>query len=164
MLDLLVEAERRLPELLRSMDGWLSRDVTYEAPRVERLFRQDGPNRIYLHRIHRTATAPFYHRHPWPSAMRVYDGWYEMIVGTDHGEAPACATLVLPPGAAYEMTDPLAKHAVNPLTPVTHSLMVTGPPWPGAAGTMVVANPPLAADAAEALLAHFRYLVTGSSV
>lgn len=134
--------------LLKSLDGWNSLEVTYEQPRVERLWRQDGDYRIYLHRIHpciveqpneedreqlltiQDDSQAFWHAHPWPSAMVVVSGSYKMLVGTKNH---VCATLTLPRGTCYEMTDPKAYHKVCPQREPSLSIMVTGPlyqkPW-----------------------------------
>lgn len=132
MLARLAEAERVLPELLRDEAGWTGLFVDYERPFVERLWRPWGEFRLNLHRIHPCeAGAALWHPHPWPSAMRIYDHPYEMLVGYGSGEAiPATAVrLVLAPGSTYEMVEPDGWHAVRPLKAPVHTLMVTGKPW-----------------------------------
>jgi hypothetical protein len=170
MLEYLLDVERRLPQLLKSMDGWLPRFVTYEKPHVERLYREDGPNRIYLHRIHKCEEAEaFLHIHPWPSAMRVVSGHYAMRVGVDvaqdrlyNKDRPSwaqfyehAAKLIIGPGTAYEMTNIDAMHSVQPLTDTTLSLMVTGPVWSKSTAKQKQ-NPDLPQEAAQRLLQDFR--------
>jgi len=72
-----------------------------------------------------------FHPHPWPSAMRVLDGEYEMAIGYGTGATPPPVACLLIAGNnfRYEMTDPHAWHYVRPLGAPTLSLMVTGAPW-----------------------------------
>ena len=138
MLEGLHQVEAVLPELLanQQLDSWESLDIDYEPPRVERLWRQHGDFRIYLHRIHPCAQA-LYHPHPWPSAIRILSGEYEMGLGFSEELLPqnlmaadrevARATLVA--GASYEMVHPFGWHAVKPLKRPSLSLMVTAKPW-----------------------------------
>ncbi len=174
MIDYLLDVERRLPMLLQSMDGWSTRFVTYEKPHVERLFRDDGPNRIYLHRIHKcTEAEAFLHVHPWPSAIRVLSGSYEMRLGLDvnlyedslsglhddyRGQSYLqAARLVLGKDSLYEMDNQDAMHSVRPLTDETLSLMVTGPIWFKSTPDQKQ-NADLSKEQAEALLNDFRIL------
>lgn len=137
MLETLRQIEEQLPKLIENRAAWKSLDVDYEPPRVERVWREvelDGtPYRVCLHRIHPCERA-LMHPHPWPSAMRVVDGSYEMIVG--HGGVDGMsgtqgyhktATLILTKGAAYEMVDMDGWHNVRPVGNVAYSLMVMGP-------------------------------------
>jgi len=132
MLETLAIVEKNLPALLYSLEGWTSLDVDYEPPRVERLWMQIDTIRIYLHRIHPCETALF-HPHPWPSAVRVLSGRYEMAMGhrSDGMNMPPCVTsrLILTAGAAYEMTDEDSWHSVRPLDGPSLSVMVTGIPY-----------------------------------
>lgn len=122
-----------LPELLDEHSSvWRTLDVDYEPPRVERLWRQLGPYRLMLHRIHPCEKALF-HPHPWPSAVRVVSGRYEMGVSQGHvllnEHQPEVARLILTAGSQYEMVHPLAWHYVRPLDEPSLSVMVTGKPW-----------------------------------
>ena len=147
MLAKLHEAEDALPDLLREgVDAWRSLDIDYEPPRVERLWRPWGEFRISLHRIHPCETA-LMHPHPWPSAVRVITGRYEMGIGFSEAdwhkagrnfegfgyEGPRgpleVARVVLGPGAQYEMTNHWGFHYVKPLEESSLSLMVTARPW-----------------------------------
>ncbi len=117
--------------MLRESDHlWESLDVNYEPPRVERLWRKFGDFRIYLHRIHPCEKALF-HPHPWPSAVEVLSGAYEMGIGYGAGpEAPpTAATAILRKGSSYEMIDPNGWHYVRPFGDPSLSIMVTGKPW-----------------------------------
>lgn len=132
MLDTLHHIEGLLPDLLRSADGWRSLDVDYHPPRVERVYRDLDGVRVYLHVIHPCERSEaLFHPHPWPSAMRVLAGRYEMGVGTGSGEmAPrAAATIVAEGPFEYEMVDPDGWHWVRPVGGPSLSVMVTGAPW-----------------------------------
>lgn len=141
-LDILRHADVLWPLLIEDAPAcWQTLDIDYDAPRVERLWRTveyqegalTGPThyRLYLHRIHPCASA-LWHPHPWPSAIKVLSGRYEMGIGYGVGRAdpPAAATVVLTAGSEYEMVDPNGWHYVRPLGPEPSlSLMVSGAPW-----------------------------------
>jgi hypothetical protein len=132
MLDLLHEAEKELPQLLASPDGWKSLLVDYHPPHVERVYREWRGMRLCLHWIHPCERGEaLFHPHPWPSAMRVLSGTYEMGVGYGEGDhAPPVAALIVASGPMeYEMTDRDAWHYVRPLGGVAMTLMVSGAPW-----------------------------------
>lgn len=132
MLDVLHRVESQLPQMLDDRSGWNSLFVDYHPPAVERLWRQWLDFRIYLHRIHPCNPGEaLFHPHPWPSAMRVLNGTYEMAVGWGKGkkEPLIAARMILVPGCEYEMTDPDGWHSVRPLKEPSFSLMVTGHPW-----------------------------------
>jgi len=127
--------------LLDDPDGWNSLDVDYEPPRVERLWRPfQGDYRLYLHRIYPCEKALF-HPHPWPSAVKIMTGSYEMgvgyrepnklLVGEDDGSEPppVATTIILTKGSTYEMINPHGWHWVRPLGGTSYSIMVTGRPW-----------------------------------
>jgi len=134
--------ELDLPRLLERRDEWQSVHVTYHPPRVERLWIQHGSFRVFLHRIHpcRESDALF-HPHPWPSAVRVVSGRYEMgVAGTAFDpdtdamtDPPAwdtqSAKIILVPGSEYEMTERQGWHYVRPIDGPSDSVMVTGPPY-----------------------------------
>jgi hypothetical protein len=132
MLDILYAVEKELPGLLQDERGWNSLYVDYHPPIVERLWRGWHEYRINLHRMHPCEPGEaLFHPHPWPSAMRVLAGEYEMAVGYGAGEAapPFAALLIASGDFRYEMTDPDAWHYVRPIGAPTMSLMVTGKPW-----------------------------------
>ena len=71
-----------LMDLLKNPSIWNTLDVNYHHPRVERLWTQVGTSRLMLHVIHTCETdEALYHPHPWPSAMHVLSGSYEMGLG-----------------------------------------------------------------------------------
>ena len=132
MLDVLFQVEQALPQLLYDESAWQSLLVDYHPPTVERLWTSWQGYRVYLHRIHPCEREQaLFHPHPWPSAMRVLDGEYEMAVGFGAGsKTPPVAALMIARGDfRYEMTHPDSWHYVRPLERPTLSLMVTGKPW-----------------------------------
>lgn len=138
MLDVLQRAEAALPLLIpqlleKDYGGWHSLAVRYHKPYVDRLWRPfENRYRIYLHRIEDCEKEEaLFHPHPWPSAMRVVLGSYTMAIGYGKGDTPPpiASTLILPEGAAYEMTDPDSWHYVVPRFGPSYSVMVTGEPW-----------------------------------
>lgn len=142
MLHVLAQAERFLPGYLRE-GSWHSLNIDYHPPFVERLWtpiQVDGSEyRLYLHKIHPCGPhEALFHPHPWPSAMRVLSGDYEMAVGYGKGSEPppiAARMVFRLSGLArdqsfrYEMTDPDAWHSVRPIGMPAYSVMVTGAPW-----------------------------------
>jgi len=160
MLDVLRRLERELPALLADGDAWAGLFIDYHPPTVERLWRRWGEHRISLHRIHPCAEGEaLFHPHPWPSAMRVLEGEYEMAVGYGEGEEapPVAAKMILSGGELrYEMTDPDAWHYVRPIGGVSWSVMVTGKPWTRPAPRASKALVELTARQREELLAYFR--------
>jgi hypothetical protein len=164
-LTILQEAKARLPELLRDSDGWHSLDVDYEPPRVQRLWRpidETHPgHRLYLHWIAPCEKA-LYHPHPWPSAIEIVFGTYEMGVGygTSAEDPQEAATVILAAGSSYEMVEPNGWHYVRPLRVPSLSLMVTGPPWanrhPGLKSPQGKQLQPLSEEAKRNLLGMFK--------
>ncbi|OGQ23228.1 MAG: hypothetical protein A3I05_04120 [Deltaproteobacteria bacterium RIFCSPLOWO2_02_FULL_44_10] len=131
MLNILHEVERLLPKLLEDSSSWNTLFIDYHPPIVERVWRQWNEYRICLHRIYSCEkNEALFHQHPWPSAMKVLEGVYEMNVGYGKSAAPppVAATILLPAGSEYEMIHPQGWHSVRPLEKVTMSLMVTGKP------------------------------------
>lgn len=131
MLNVLRRVEIDILGLLKSEEGWNSKYIDYEPPTVERLWRDVGGGyRLFLHRIY-PCEEPYFHPHPWPSAIRILSGQYEMGVGFGSGVvSPRCAArMILSTGDSYEMIDPDGWHWVRPLERPTLSLMVTGKPW-----------------------------------
>lgn len=141
MLDALARVEADLGFLIRGPEEqakWQSLDIDYHAPRVERLWRDWEGFRVYLHWIHPCEPGEaLLHPHPWPSAMKVLGGRYEMGVGYGPGETepPLAALLELAEGSTYQMIDPDQWHYVRPLDGPALSLMVTGKPWNRPFGT-----------------------------
>ena len=114
MINKLNELEQSLPDLLENETDWQSLFIDYETPHVHRLWRQiDDEHRLLLHRIE-PCNRPYMHKHPWPSAVHVLEGLYEMEVGVEESDqviSPrnlVASKIVLAPGNGYEMTNPLA--------------------------------------------------------
>jgi hypothetical protein len=159
MLDALAYVEHFLPELLQDETSWRSLYVDYHPPIVERLWTCWKGYRIYLHRIHPCERAEaLFHPHPWPSAMRVLEGKYEMAVGFGSGmETPPVAALMIARGDfQYEMVHPDSWHYVRPLGEPTFSVMVTGQPWARESHRSTKPLHPLPPDQSAALLQWFR--------
>ena len=159
MLEVLEQVERELPSLLETPSGWSSLHINYHPPFVERLFRSWGEYRIYLHRIQPCESAEaLFHPHPWPSAMHILSGVYEMAIGYGEGDQPPpyAAKLVASGDLKYEMTERDAWHYVRPIGQAAMTLMITGKPWerwsPGRAEKL----PPLSEQAVDEMLAFFR--------
>ena len=126
----LKEVKKDLPLLLTL--PWNSLFVDYHHPYVERLWRQWGSYRIYLHRI--LPCEPdqaLFHPHAAPSIMEIYEGTYAMDIGAGAGDdpPPVVSTLILPPGTIYSMPHPDGWHSVRPTHATTMSLMLSGTPW-----------------------------------
>jgi hypothetical protein len=145
MIEKLWEAERQMVELIEEDEAWRTLDVTYHPPHVERVWRQWGDYRISLHRIYPCSREEaLFHRHPWPSALYIADGAYEMAVGESFHlrlkpemrlklyeptiENPS-VRLILPAGSYYEMLNPDGYHYVRPLERPVMSVMLNGKPW-----------------------------------
>lgn len=116
--------------------AWKSLDINYHPPRVERLWTQIDTMRLMVHRIHPTVGTPsdeesLFHPHPWPSAVYIVTGQYEMEVG--YGETaqppPVAAKVAMVAGACYEMTDKNGWHSVSPRGFPSISIMLTDTPW-----------------------------------
>ncbi len=158
LLSVLHRAEDALPNLLETAK-WRSIDIDYEFPRVERLWIPfEEQFRLYLHRIHPCIQALF-HPHPWPSAVRIVDGRYEMGLGYGKEAPPEAARLILSSGSEYEMIDPDCWHSVRPLQCSTISFMVSGLPWSRPSPGRHRSTKPLSNSGVDELLATFsRYL------
>src|SRR5512135_336441 len=132
MLDVLARLEAELPALLLDDDRWQSLDINYHPPFVERLWTSWNDYRVSLHRIYPCTEADaLFHPHPWPSAMRILDGRYEMAIGYGSGSTPPpiAARFIASADVRYEMTDPDAWHYVRPIDWPAMTIMVTGKPW-----------------------------------
>jgi hypothetical protein len=125
--------------LLKAMVGlpqetWNRLFIDHEEPVVERLWAEASSDyRVYLHRIH-PCERPLYHPHPWPSAIHVLSGRYEMQLGAGlvtpaPDEPDVVCTLELGPDSYYEMAHPNGWHSVRPLDGPVLSIMVTSKPW-----------------------------------
>lgn len=131
MLEILAEVEHCLGRLLVE-HHWKDVRINYHPPFVDRLWTGYKEYRVFLHCVHPcNIDEALFHPHPWPSAMRIVKGTYEMIVGFGEGESqpPVASRLVLPTGSLYEMTEKNSWHAVAPLGEPAWSIMVTGWSW-----------------------------------
>ncbi len=132
MLAVLQRAEAALPRLLQNESLWQSLYIDYHPPTVERLWCPWEEYRLSLHRIHPCGPdEALFHTHPWPSAMRILSGEYEMAVGYGKGNdpPPVASRIICGGDVRYEMIDPDSWHYVRPLGGVAMTLMVTGKPW-----------------------------------
>lgn len=132
MLDILSRAESFLAQYFKDRDFSKLKDlyVDYHHPMVERLWMDWEGYRIYLHCIHPCEPGEaLYHPHPWPSAIHILDGKYEMGLGYGKENPPIAATIVADSGTQYEMLDPDGWHYVRPILEPSYSIMVTGKPW-----------------------------------
>ena len=131
MIKVLDEMLGRLATLIEE-PGWKTLLIDYETPHVERLWKMIDGYRLCLHRIHPCEKA-LYHPHPWPSAVKLLSGDYEMGVGhAQPGETSPTeiAKVIFRRGSSYEMIDPRGWHYVKPLQWQSYSVMVMGPLYP----------------------------------
>ena len=159
MLHMLARLEQSLPVMLQDGSIWESLYVDYHPPTVERLWTSWGEYRVFLHRIHPCAREQaLFHPHPWPSAMRVLEGEYEMAVGFGPGmeEPPVAALMVSRGDFRYEMTHPDSWHYVRPLGGPTLSVMVTGRRWNRESHKSTKPLRPLGVEQVAELLQLFR--------
>lgn len=133
MLEILYEAEHKLPFIFtRDYWTWHSLLIDYQLPVVRRVWSDFCGHRLYLHEIEPCAVEDaLMHPHPWPSAIKVLEGSYEMGVGYGKGQEvpPVAARMRLAPGSEYEMIEPDGWHYVRPIVTTSLSIMVTGEPW-----------------------------------
>ena len=130
MLEILYEAERLLPKLLETEDGWTGLFADTEKPALTRVWRQWGERRINLHSFGPCSHGQvFAHPHPWQSAVRTW-GDYEMGIGqSDDPAGPLFfERMVLKPGSVYAITNAKSWHWVRPAGAGSDSVMVSGPP------------------------------------
>jgi len=147
-----------LADLLKNPSIWNTLDVNYHKPRVERLWTQVGESRLMLHVIHPCAPGEsLYHPHPWPSAMHVLKGRYEMGLGIRHtpgikeiqemmgGRSPLIdcgkdehdikvfikqiCKIEMNGDNHYEMLENKGWHFVRPVDEICYSLMLIGKPF-----------------------------------
>ena len=130
---------RRLRKVLRCLDvefkniAWNSLNIDYHPPKVERLWSQFGSMRLMIHRIHPTKepVEALFHPHPWPSAVHILSGHYEMGIGYGLGPEPppVAAKTLLTTGSSYEMTEKNGWHYVAPIVKPSISVMLIDSPW-----------------------------------
>lgn len=131
-IEKLQQIERvKIYDLLCDASLWKSVNINYHPPHVERLWCQLGAYRLYLHFIHPCdREQALFHPHPWPSAIHVIEGQYEMGMGFGEGiEEPEVFSTILSQGNMYyEMPHKDGWHYVRPLS-VCSSIMLAGEPW-----------------------------------
>ena len=132
-IEKLKQIERvKLYDLLCDPSIWKSVDVNYHPPHVERLWCQLGKHRLFLHFSHTCKPEePLFHHHPWPSAIHVIDGEYEMGMGFGKGiEEPEIFSTIISKGSLYyDMPHRDGWHYIRPIDAVCASVMLTGEPW-----------------------------------
>ena len=154
MLEQLERVLPSLPDLLADADGWSSLDVDYHPPRVERLVRAHGSARLCVHRIHPCPPdTALFHPHPWPCAIALLAGRYELGVGYGAGDQapPLASRLIAHAPMRYEMLEPDAWHYVRALDAPVLSVMLSGAPWPRSAPRPAQRLEPLPPRAVESL-------------
>lgn len=134
MIDKLKQIEDKvILDLLQKPDEWKTLMIDYHPPIVERCWAQVGNYRILLHFIHKCEVKDaLFHPHPWPSAMHVISGKYEMGLGFGPGLAEPekmCTLLLENGGAYYDMTHIDGWHYVRPVEGVCATVMLIGKPW-----------------------------------
>jgi len=125
--------DKIIPGLLQDPNNWKSLMIDYHPPIVERLWAQVGNYRVLLHWIHKCeAKDALFHPHPWPSAMHVISGKYEMGLGYGSGleEPPKMCTILMENGGSYyDMTHVDGWHYVRPVDGICVTTMLIGPKW-----------------------------------
>lgn len=133
LIEKLQQIERtRLYDLLCDASIWKSLNIDYHPPHVERIWCQVGNYRLYLHFIQACNKGEaLFHPHPWPSAIHVISGEYEMGMGFGAGvEPPEVFATILSQGSMYyEMPHIDGWHYVRPTTGPCASVMLVGEPW-----------------------------------
>jgi len=162
MFPVLDQAELELPSLIMVAEDWQSLLVDDERPNVERLWMPYGEGRLMLHVIHPCSPGEsLYHPHPWASAMRIHEGWYETAHGhgpPDGPPPPMGEKKAYGPGHRYEMVNPEAWHFVRPLGDAAITVMVTGKPWRMPGNRKGRSLGPLSDERVQEMLALFRGL------
>lgn len=133
MLEKLHDTLKILPLWLNNTAGWNSLYIDYEKPYVERLWRQWGKIRVYLHIIHPCmANEVFFHNHAAKSAMKIVKGKYLMESGyiDDKKIKRVITTSLYTTGSEYEMTLRSAMHSVQPIGGTAMTIMISAPKWP----------------------------------
>jgi hypothetical protein len=137
MIDELKRVEKdELLDLLINPSAWKSLNINYHPPHAERVWAElKNGNRIYLHFIHHCEKGEaLNHPHPWPSAMHVLNGRYEMGVGYGEGNENPEMVMNLETergGLYYDMTHRDGWHYVRPMEPgnPVATVMLAGKPW-----------------------------------
>lgn len=143
-----IEKERIVAILSEPIENFKTLYIDYEKPYVSRLQYDLGDgNKLSFHKIESCDTnEALYHPHPWPSAIHVIRGSYEMGISysehdyhykpdnadnryqRDIQENEVCR-IVAPENLYYEMLNPYGWHYVKPLDGCSMSVMLMGPKW-----------------------------------
>jgi hypothetical protein len=133
MLKVLAGYVRNLGKELGNYSQWKGLHISYEKPFVDRVYTDHSNGiRLSLHTIHPCERGePFLHPHPWPSAIFIVEGAYEMEIGysPDLVFPEIVSTQILTAGSCYEMVNPNTWHSVRPIGSHSKSIMVNGPKW-----------------------------------
>ncbi len=158
MIDLLAEAEKALPPLLASPDGWSTLYADSEKPTLLRMWRSWEGYRIYGHKLLPCLRSEaLFHPHPWPFAVRILQGSYEELLAAGDPTANLISGMsVFGRGAVYERMCPTLWHAVRPIAVPCWSFMVTGLPWSHEKQPSNTPTRPLTRTEMELLLCNFR--------
>ena len=164
MIDTLKKIEKeQLLGLLHKPEIWKTLLINYHPPIVHRLYTDIGEHRLFLHFIEPCSMEDaLWHPHPWPSAIHVVDGDYEMGVGYGPGETlvKEVCKLNLTGGSYYEMMDPDGWHYVRPVSELCKSIMITGKPWERWSPKSEEKLGPLTEEMKLEILAYFRQVYT----
>lgn len=106
------EAARIAFEASADSQRWGSIVINKRRPHTYRAFLMEGGTRICLHRFEACdAEDAFPHPHPWPSAMLILSGIYDMAVGytadLESAEPAPVIDVTLGAGSTYHMADRL---------------------------------------------------------
>lgn len=131
MLNSLYEIEKNLATHLEDKNSWKSLYIDYDKPYIKTLYKTIGEHTVYLTEIcfcHPGEIIP--KSSPWPFAMKIISGSYEMTFGFSKVDTISHTTkLILSRDSYYEGTDIQAKHGLRALEKNSFALVVTGKPW-----------------------------------
>lgn len=126
----LLEFEEILPELLTEKDAWKSINVNHQAPSVKRIWRNWQGYRINLHKLTKVdGKEEYFHSHPWPIAIRLLTGSYQMCYEFVQDEQVMTGVEIITPETPYCMENPNDKHSIKLLDNTIYSLMINGKAW-----------------------------------
>jgi len=114
---------------------WNGIDVDFTPPKMMRLWTSYNGMKACLHKIYPIladgAEKPFLHPHPWPCAIKILKGAYEMEVGHSAtlSSPPISMKFVMPAGSSYEMLHKDIWHSVSPIDGPIYSIMLIGKKW-----------------------------------
>jgi len=135
MLKKLDEAHCDLKLMLNNC-RWNGISIDFAPPKMIRLWASYNGIKACLHKIYPISAdnieKPFLHPHPWPCAIKVLKGAYEMEMGHSTTLSPPLISIkfVVSADSSYEMLYKDIWHSVNPINddPV-YSIMLIGKKW-----------------------------------